>query len=342
VSGHVAATGAHVLLHPGQSWSGDEEHDGEAVLSVPLLRPGGVEERGGQTAVGALSLVGKTVGERFSAGDARLASTIATELAVAIQNSRLVEAERQAERARQEVEIAAGIQRGLLPATPPEIPGADVAGMCVPATSVGGDYFDILLADTGRLTLVIADVAGHSIGSALMMAMARIILRREVSEGHGPAAVLRATNEAMHDDLVRAGLFITAFCAQYDPFSRRLCYANAAHNLPLICMAKSGRVLELDADGMPLGILEDVDYEERTLELAPGDTLLLYTDGVVEARDGNGEQFGDDRLHDALLVGAPEGSGRLAEGILAAVRGHLGDGAQQDDVTLLALRVTPA
>lgn len=331
VSAQVVASGLQVLLHP-------EEHY-EAVLCVPLIRPGDEEGQHGPRAIGALNLSGKRPGERFSAGDARLATTIATELAVAILNSRLVESQRQAERARQELEIAAGIQRGLLPDAPPEIPGADVAGLCVPATSVGGDYFDMLLAETGLLTLVIADVAGHSIGSALMMAMARIILRREVSEGHGPGAVLGATNDAMLSDLVRAGLFITAFCAQFDLSTRRLRYANAAHNLPLVCLDAGRKVRELDADGMPLGILEGVEYEERTIQLAPGDVLLLYTDGVVETRDSGGEQFGDKRLHETLTADASESARELTDGVLGAVRRHLGGGTQQDDITLLALRV---
>ena len=341
VSGHVATSGLQVLLHPGQQWKGDRgDGDGEALLCVPLLPPG--DDPGGRRPLGVLTLVGKTVGERFSAGDARLATTIATQLAVAIQNSRLVDSERESERARQEVEIAAGIQRGLLPAQPLELPGVEVAGLCVPAESVGGDYFDTLVGESGRLTLVIADVAGHSVSSALMMAMARVILRREIREGHGPGAVLQATNEAMLDDLVQAGLFITAFCAQYDTTSGQLRYANAAHNLPLVCRRVDHALVELDADGMPIGIIEGVTFEERTMQLAPGDVVLLYTDGVVEARDATGEQFGDDRLGHSLVAGASWKPRRLAEGIFSAVCRHLDGGVQSDDVTLLALRVPPA
>src|SRR5205823_12530817 len=133
-----------------------------------------------------------------------------------------------------------------------------------------------------RLTLIVADVAGHSISSALLMAMARSTLRREVGSSSGPAELLDVTNRALFPDLVHAELFITAFCAAYDPSRRHLQFASAGHNPPLLRRFADGSVVPLEADGVALGILEDGGYEQREIELEPGDVLLMYTDGVVE------------------------------------------------------------
>ena len=236
-----------------------------------------------------------------------------------------------------EVAMAAGIQRGLLPAAPPTVPGAGVSGWCLPAANVGGDYYDLLLDAEGRLTLLIADVAGHSIGSALLMAMARSVLRREASQGAGPAAVLDATNRAMYSDLVNAGLFITIFCARYTPADGVLVYANAGHNPPFV-LRGGGSVEQLDADGAAVGFLPDVAFEERECALAPGEALLLYTDGVVEAPDGAGEQFGEERLAERATAARGESAEQLVAAIVAAVDGYTGGGNQHDDVTLVALR----
>ncbi len=327
ITEHVASTGREVLLHEADAgpqltrrvW-------GESVLSVPLVPPG--EEQ----PIGALTLAAKRAGAEFSAGDAKLANAVATQLAAAIHTSRLVESRRAAELVRREVEIAAGIQRTLLPERPPEIAGAELAALYVPATTLGGDYYDFIVDDTGGVSIVIADVAGHSIGSALMMAMARSILRRELAEGGRPAHVLESTNRALFADLVRAGLFITAFCARLEPASGELVYANAGHNLPLLRRA-GGDITELDADGAALGILAEVGFEECGASLGPGDALLLYTDGVTEAA-GAGGQFGEERLAAEFTGRSPQD---LVDHIYAAVRAHAGD-ARGDDVTLVAVR----
>ena len=332
ITEHVARTGRELLLHedePAPDGTTRDDTENGGVLSVPLLPPGDAPP------LGALTLTAKPGGERFSSGDAKLANAVATQLAAAVQRSRLVASLRAAEAVRRDVEIAAVIQRSLLPHTLPTVRGATVAALCVPAANVGGDYYDFFVDEGGRISLVIADVAGHSVGSALMMAMARTILRRELHDGSDPAAVIASTNVTLFDDLVRSALFLTVFCVRFDPSTGALEYANGGHNPPLLRRA-SGEMLELDADGAAVGILRDVEFERGRVEFAHGDALLLYTDGVTEATRGDGDQFGEDRLREIFGDVAPQ---ELVETVYSAARAHAGIGSSQgDDITLVALR----
>lgn len=236
-----------------------------------------------------------------------------------------------------EVAMAAGIQRSLLPTEPPAVEGADVAGLCRPAANVGGDYYDLMLDDRGRLAMLVADVAGHSIGSALLMAMARSILRREIGQGAPPSEVLAATNAAMFGDLVNTGLFITMFCAIYDPAGGGLTYANAGHN-PAILARGDGTTAELDGDGAAIGILEDVAFEERTASIGAGDCLLLYTDGAVEALGPDDEPFGEARLAETVTAAAAAGARAVVDRVAGALDDFTAGAHQRDDITLVALR----
>jgi sigma-B regulation protein RsbU (phosphoserine phosphatase) len=238
-----------------------------------------------------------------------------------------------------EVRTAAAVQQGLLPTTPPRVDGVSLGGLCVPAAEVGGDYYDFMVSPSGAISMVIADVAGHSISSALLMAMARAVLREHVGQGDAPHEVLEATNATMYADLVNADLFITLFCASYEPTTGTLVFANGGHNRPLLRRA-DGSIEELDADGAPAGVLAYVGYEAGSTQLAPGDLLVLFTDGVVESGIEDGDPSGDERLA-RLVAGSgdvsPEDLGML---IHAAVVEHAGvTAARRDDITVAALLV---
>ncbi len=238
-----------------------------------------------------------------------------------------------------EVQTAAAVQQGLLPTTPPVVAGAILGGLSVPAADVGGDYYDFMATPSDEVILVIADVAGHSISSALLMAMARTVLREQAGKGLAPHDVLEATNATMYADLVNAGLFITLFCASYDPATGSLTFANGGHNPPLLRRA-NGTVEELDADGAPAGLLAQVGFELGRRQLAPGDLLVLYTDGVVEAGVENGDPFGDERLADLVAASGQLSPDELGRAIHAAVVEHAGaSAARRDDITVAGLRV---
>lgn len=340
LTGRAAESGRPVVLDP------DDEPPpgtltrrrlGEAALAVPLrLDP--TDGSGNAVTLGALTLIRASGQPRFTASDVQLAEAIAWQLATRIQSSRLAAELQEAERAERELELAATVQRLLLPDVPPELGGLRIAARNVPAAQVGGDLYDVFLDAHGMLWAVIADVTGHGVGSALAMATARAILRVQVQERDSPAAALRAANDALYADLVRTELLVTAFCARYDGSTGRLTFASAAQNPPLLRRA-DGSVEELDADGTPLGLLDGVAYEEGEVELRPGDLLLLHTDGVEEARNESGELLGIERLR-GLVAAADGGPEALVEAVLAHVARHAGAAARADDVTLLA--VTPA
>jgi sigma-B regulation protein RsbU (phosphoserine phosphatase) len=249
-----------------------------------------------------------------------------------------------AEEQRRELDIARQIQFSLLPKAPLSLPGAEVFGACVPARQVGGDYFDYFLV-RDCLDIVIADVSGHSVGSALIMAEARSLLKAEAHRAkngadHGPGEILAALNELLYEDLDGADSFISMFYLRYNPQSRQLRYANAGHNPPLLLRAAAPSCELMDAEGMILGVQRGVAFEEMALELVPGDRLLLYTDGIVEARDESGGFFGTGRLNRLFSSGRALTPRATVESIQAELLTFSAGAAYEDDVTLIVTQVT--
>ena len=311
----------------------EQEHCGEgSFLAVPLAPPGG------DALLGVILLLGKQPAGVFTANDQKLLTTIAGQVATAIQNRRLVAEVQATQRLKHDLEIAHRIQAGLLPERPPIIPGVDLAGLCIPAASVGGDYYDFFTVGD-QVNLVLADVSGHSIGAALVMAATRSVLRAQAMDGHAPAEILAHTNQVMSDDMARASLFITGFYARYDPATWTLCYANAGHNLPILYRADSAKIELLDADGIVLGVLPDMLFEEKQITLSSGDVLVLYTDGITEGQNLAGEQFGEQRLYRVIAEIADASAQAIADGILSAARVHGRGVDQYDDISLIVMKV---
>jgi len=254
--------------------------------------------------------------------------------AVAEASVRLRRAEEDREREAQELSAARVIQQQLLPKELPSRPGWRVVAYYQPARAVGGDFYDFLELPDGQLALITGDVTDKGIPAALVMATTHSILRGDAPGLVSPGAVLERANDRLFPD-IPSHMFVTCLYAVLDPASGRLRYANAGHNPPYVATADG--VTELRATGMPLGAMPDMTYEENEAYLAPGDSVLLHSDGLVEAHNPSGQMFGFPRLQ--KVVKNASGSEHLVEECLSELREFVGsDWEQEDDITLVTLQ----
>ncbi len=308
-----------------------------AKLIVPLLSQGEL--------VGLMHLGPRRSAQEYSLDDRGLLNTLATQAAPAVHVAQLVQ-EREAavqerERLAHEMLIARLIQQTLLPRDVPTPPGWQTTAYYQPARAVGGDFYDFIPFRNGQLGLIVGDVTDKGVPAALVMAMTRSVLRAAARRLVDPARVLRRLNDVLYPDIPRS-MFVTCFYAILDPASGRLRYANAGHDLPYRwhngagAAAGAGVVSELRATGMPLGLMPGMRYEEQETLLAPGESVLFYSDGLVEAHSPQGELFGFPRLK-TLLQEARAGDDVITflMNQLAAFTGPAWE--QEDDVTLMVL-----
>jgi len=242
-------------------------------------------------------------------------------------------------RVEQELALAGRIQASFLPRDLPQVPGWQVAAALEPARQTSGDFYDFVPLPNERLGIVIADVADKGTGAALYMALSRTLIRTYAIQYHTrPDFVLRVANRRILMD-TDANLFVTVFYAVLDPRTGTLTYCNAGHNPPLVLSAGDpGPVRKLRRTGIPLGIFEGETWEQGAVRLAPGDVLLLYTDGVTDAENGDGEFFGEERLLEVAKTNCRDNSAQgLQDAVLAAVHGYVGDAPQFDDITLMVV-----
>jgi serine phosphatase RsbU (regulator of sigma subunit) len=300
-------------------------------LVVPLVSQGEL--------IGLLNLGPRLSQQEYSADDRKLLSDLSTQTAPAVRVAQLVRQQQQEaqerERIEQELRIARLIQQTLLPKTLPELDGYDVAAYYQPAREVGGDFYDFLELEDGRLGLVVGDVTDKGVPAALVMATTRTMLRASAQRLFSPGEVLRRANEALVTD-IPPNMFITCFYAILNPQSGSLTYANAGHDLPY--RRHGGAAEELRARGMPLGLMPGMGYEEKEIVLGEGESVLFYSDGLVEAHDPNYEMFSFPRLR--RLVGEHDGAdGSLVDRLLQELSGFVGEGwEQEDDITFVTLQ----
>ena len=219
-----------------------------------------------------------------------------------------------------------------------QIPKVDpnVFGHMEPARAVGGDFFDIMPLADGRIGLAIADVSDKGVPAALFMMSTRTLLKGAAVGLADPAEVLREVDDLLNDDN-EASMFVTVPYATFDPASGEFTYANGGHNSPLMVRADGSSELLPLTDGIALGVVPDLHYGQKAVSLEPGDTLVLYTDGVTEAMNSADEEFGVQRLR-AVFASGPPGEGRAtSQAVFDAVHAFAGDTPQSDDVTCLAL-----
>ena len=241
---------------------------------------------------------------------------------------------------KRDLEIAREIQSWLVPSEAPDVPGADIAFATRPQNSVAGDYYDAFYPnpeERERLLVVIADVAGKSVPAALLMATLQASLRTIAGENAPLADLVARLNRYACAHSLDGRRFTTAVLSEYNPVSRRLTYVNAGHNAPILRRA-NGDLLQLDVGGLPLGIQSNVVYETAALELQPGDTLILFTDGVVEAFNEAGEEFGNARWLDAIRNLPDWSAAESLKFLMHRVDEFVGATRQSDDITCLVFR----
>lgn len=272
-----------------------------------------------------------------------LLQLMANQAAIAIENGRLHQEEIKRQRMEDELAVGQQIQLSLLPDGHPEAEGWDFASIYQPSQLVGGDFYDFfqLAGDPNQLGLVIADVSGKGVPAALFMALSRSIIRTKSMSGRHPAGVLRRANTLIYKD-TRSKLFLTAFYATLDLQTGWMAYSNAGHNYPMWLQSKTGQVVEMVARGTIMGAFEQIDLEEYEIDIAPGDMLIFYTDGITEAMNDKEELFGEDRLQAVIEANLHASAQDMLDGIVAAVTEYTGDTPQTDDFTIFIVRRLPA
>lgn len=284
--------------------------------------------------IGMVSVYNKYSG--FTDGDVRLLSIIASQFAQVVENARLYEEEQALESMRRELQVAREIQEQLLPQTVPLLAGYDLAGMSHPAQVVGGDYFDFIPVGPRQLGLCLGDVSGKGLPASLLMANVQAILRGQVLFGLSVKESLERANSLLCSN-IRSGIFVTLVYGSLDAEAHTFRFANAGHNRPVL-FSKSGTFNVLQEAGIPLGIKSNWAYDEAVATLAPGDLLLVYSDGITEAFNSEREEFGEERLLALVAKHAQEAAADVIEAILAAVRAHAGRAVQADDMTLIVAK----
>lgn len=296
---------------------------------VPLLAPG---------RLAGLLAVGARPGSRPPlAEDLDFAAALVRQAQAALEGARLHRLRIEKQLQDRDLEIARGIQQGLLPKAPPRIAGFDVAGESRSCLHVGGDYYDFVPLSGDRLGLVIADVSGKGTPASLMMASVHAWLR--ALAGSAPAAqVLERLNRFVYAS-TETSRYVTLFYAELDPARRRLVYVNAGHVPPFV-VRSGGREERLRCGGPVLGLLDEVTLEPGELLLEPGDLLVAVTDGVTEATDPNGLEFGDERVRQTLAAHAGAGAAAMLSALTEAVDRWTGPAGCSDDLTALILKAT--
>ncbi|QEY32574.1 serine/threonine protein phosphatase [Synechococcus sp. RSCCF101] len=300
---------------------------------------------------GRLYVVSSRSPIRWSEVHRRHVQLVADLTGVAIETDTLLEDQRQHERVDRQLTIGAEIQAQLLPDHCPVIAGIELAARCRPAFQVGGDYYDFIPTrpqalgkrrEQGRWAIVMGDVMGKGVPAGLLMTLMRGMLRAEVLSGHPPDRILHDLNQLAQEDLAHSHRFVTLFYSDYDPLTRRLRYANAAHNPPLLWRESRRRLDRLDSPGLLIGLQPEVDFGSDSLQLQPGDVILYYTDGVTEAPGLTGDRFDEPRLQAAFRSACQ--SGADAQGILddlfARLDRYVGANRRlEDDASMVVLRV---
>jgi sigma-B regulation protein RsbU (phosphoserine phosphatase) len=310
----------------------EESYRRGAMLSVPIMW---TTPEGGEP-LGVVNLSDRRAGHPFTAGDQKLVAAIATQIGTAIQNARLVRASLNQQRLVSEMQLAHDLQMRLLPNPEVVEPQATVAARVVPADSVGGDLYNLFRLPQGRTGIMIGDVSGHGYRAALIMALAMSASAIHAQTTADPGETLNALLASLRDELATTEMFISTFYAVIDPERKQLRYANTGHPHAFV-IASDGRVERLPALDPPLGMVETAPNTGGR-GWSAGDLLLLFTDGISEARNRQDDRLGERAVLDIVLEHRTSTPDRILEAVFEALNQHIGDTPRRDDLTLVLVR----
>ena len=297
----------------------------------------------GKQDLGVLAVANGPMGTPFSQADFVVFKSIAEQSAFALYNAIIYSMANEKKRLDHDLEIARDIQRILLPTEAPAINGFQISGISVPARQVSGDYFDYIQVDNERLGVAIADVSGKGVPASLIMAICRSVLRAEAARNPSPADVLRKVNRQLYPD-IKEDMFISMAYLILDHQRNGITLARAGHDAPLLYKRGSQTVTPVKSPGMVVGIDSGNVFDRLTTDFAVplerDDCLVLYTDGVTESLNAEGDEFGLNRMIESVQASAADGAQTIVKRIIEDVRDFTGSSPQNDDITLIAIRKT--
>jgi len=299
-----------------------------SLLCVPMVNKGKM--------IGLLVVFNKKTAGGFSVDDQRLLAIIASESAHVIENARLAEKENALLYMQEELRLAYEIQNNLLPKEPPRLTGYDIAGKSIPAKEVGGYYFDFLAFEEHRLAFCLGDVSGKGLPAALLMANLQAAVRSQTMSGTSLTSCLERANSLLFRN-TSPEKFATLFFGCLDSSGHVLHYSNAGHNHPFL-IGNEMEPQRLSAGGLALGCFESFPFEESQVQMNPDDLLVVFSDGISEAVNNAGEEFGEARISELAMANRNASAAELIEKILQNVGAHAGDRPQQDDMTLVVVK----
>lgn len=335
IAGYVGATGDTIsipdaYLDPRFSPDFDKStgYRTTSILCMPMRNKDG-------KIIGVFQLLNKRTGT-FTKADEVLIEGLSVHAALAIENARLHEQERQKIQLDRDLVAAREVQMSLIPKQLPEVPGYEFAACTIPAKQIGGDLFDFHPISDTRLAFCLGDVSGKGLPASLLMANTLAILRSQAINHASVHETMQRTNRQL-SEYIGSDKFVTLFFGVLDTSTHRLCFSNAGHEPPFL-LSGSGPPQRLEAGGIPLGMIEDFAYMEDTVQLSPGDMVVVCSDGISEAMNAQGEQLDEKRLAAVLIAHRTASASILLQHVITAVQDHVGSAPPSDDITMVVAK----
>lgn len=273
---------------------------------------------------------------RFTEDHLKVLTTLSSVAAIRVENARLTEEQMERERLEREQQVASEIQQRFLPATAPLVEGYELQGISFPCYEIGGDYYDFIQRDDGKLVVALGDVSGKGTAAALLMSSLHAAVHAQADTHRSIVKTIQAVNRYLTES-IPPNRFVTLFYAELDPDAGQLTFLNAGHNPPLIVHA-GGTMEQLASGGLPLGIMEDAEFREGRTQLHHGDVLVIYSDGVSEAVNPSGEEFGPTRLYEVVARNLDASAGGIRDRIESALTKFCQGTPAADDITLVIVK----